>query len=390
MHGLGRLRREILRRRRLQQRRADDERLHGLGRLRREGGGGGVFNSGTLALSGCTVSGNSALNGGGVYNRGTLTLSGCTVTGDSAFNGGGVENGGTLTLSGCTVTGDSAGFFGGGVENFGTLTMSGCTVTGDSAGGGGGLYNTATGTVALNSTIVANSLGGGDIVNNGVLTGSHDLIGDGSGGIVGTGNLLGTVANPINPLLAPLGNYGGPTQTTALLPGSPAIDQGGAVAALTSAGVADPMSTAVTLASGSAFAATNLPAARLGRLLRDPGRFRADGRDRPDAQRRWHCHADGRPRGRRHERRHPRRQAPVLLASDQRGEPSVGGVDIGAFESQGFTLTPVSASSPQAVLINTNFANALAATVTANDSLEPVAGGVIDFSAYERCVGHAL
>ena len=29
-----------------------------------------------------------------------------------------------------------------------------------------------------------------------------------------------------NPLLAPLGNYGGPTQTMALLPGSPAIDAG--------------------------------------------------------------------------------------------------------------------------------------------------------------------
>ena len=31
---------------------------------------------------------------------------------------------------------------------------------------------------------------------------------------------------PLNPLLAPLGNYGGPTQTMALLPGSPAIDAG--------------------------------------------------------------------------------------------------------------------------------------------------------------------
>jgi hypothetical protein len=35
-----------------------------------------------------------------------------------------------------------------------------------------------------------------------------------------------TVAAPLNALLAPLGNYGGPTQTMALLPGSPAIDAG--------------------------------------------------------------------------------------------------------------------------------------------------------------------
>jgi hypothetical protein len=32
--------------------------------------------------------------------------------------------------------------------------------------------------------------------------------------------------NNINPLLGPLANNGGPTQTMALLPGSPAIDSG--------------------------------------------------------------------------------------------------------------------------------------------------------------------
>src|SRR6185295_17396641 len=56
----------------------------------------------------------------------------------------------------------------------------------------------------------------------------HNLIGDGSGssGFTGTGDQVGTSALPINALLAPLGNNGGPTQTRALLPGSPAIDSG--------------------------------------------------------------------------------------------------------------------------------------------------------------------
>ena len=36
------------------------------------------------------------------------------------------------------------------------------------------------------------------------------------------GNQVGVA----NPGLAPLGNYGGPTRTIALLPGSPAIDAG--------------------------------------------------------------------------------------------------------------------------------------------------------------------
>ena len=55
----------------------------------------------------------------------------------------------------------------------------------------------------------------------------NNLIGetDGSSGWVGS-DLTGTIATPLNPLLAPLGNYGGPTQTMALLPGSPAIDAG--------------------------------------------------------------------------------------------------------------------------------------------------------------------
>ena len=38
--------------------------------------------------------------------------------------------------------------------------------------------------------------------------------------------MTGTVASPKNPLLAALGNFGGPTQTMALLTGSPAIDAG--------------------------------------------------------------------------------------------------------------------------------------------------------------------
>ena len=55
----------------------------------------------------------------------------------------------------------------------------------------------------------------------------NNLIGetDGSSGWVGS-DLTGTIASPLDPLLAPLGDYGGPTQTMALLPGSPAIGAG--------------------------------------------------------------------------------------------------------------------------------------------------------------------
>jgi titin len=71
--------------------------------------------------------------------------------------------------------------------------------------------------VILNNSIVANSRNGGDLV--GSYTGSHDLIGNGSGSGL-TSPLKG------NPVLGPLGNYGGPTQTIPLLPGSPARGAG--------------------------------------------------------------------------------------------------------------------------------------------------------------------
>ena len=63
----------------------------------------------------------------------------------------------------------------------------------------------------------------------------YNLIGDGDGasGFTAAGDQVGTAASPIDPLLAPLGDYGGPTQTMALRTGSPAIGQGTTVAGIT-------------------------------------------------------------------------------------------------------------------------------------------------------------
>jgi len=83
-----------------------------------------VANYGTLTLANAPVSGNAASSGGGyyfgggsgggVFNRGTVTLTSCSVTGNSAGggSGGGLYNGGTATLTNCTISGntDSPGF----------------------------------------------------------------------------------------------------------------------------------------------------------------------------------------------------------------------------------------------------------------------------------------
>ena len=56
----------------------------------------------------------------------------------------------------------------------------------------------------------------------------HNLIGDGSGGSgYAATDLVGTSASPIDPMLGPLQDNGGPTWTMALLPGSPALGAGG-------------------------------------------------------------------------------------------------------------------------------------------------------------------
>lgn len=188
-------------------------------------------NNGTDTLTGCTISGN---DNGGISNFGKLELTYCTISDN--VGGGLYDNSGTATLTDCTISGNSAQF-GGGVDNVGgsIAALIDCTINGNSAGRGGGLSNQ--GTVTLVDTILAantltNSTNPSDI--NGTVTGSNNLIGTGgSGGLVnGTnGNIVLTSLTSLN--LAPLGNYGGPTETIALLPGCPAIGAGASVTGVT-------------------------------------------------------------------------------------------------------------------------------------------------------------
>ncbi len=70
------------------------------------------------------------------------------------------------------------------------------------------------------------------------------------------------------------------------------------------------------------------------------------------------------------------------LTTDQRGMPRVVGaaVDIGAFESSGFTLAIV-AGNNQSTPANAVFPTALEVSVTPNNPGDPVDGGVVTFTA---------
>ena len=131
--------------------------------------GGGMFDFfGTSTLTSSTFSGNSSsVDGGGLYgNASTATLTNCTVTGNYAsVNGGGLYNyWGSSYLYYGTLSGNSAGNKGGGAETLGgTTTLTNVSVSGNSAGTGGGLYN-SNGTTTLSNVLVSANLannGGG-------------------------------------------------------------------------------------------------------------------------------------------------------------------------------------------------------------------------------------
>src|SRR5262245_42401733 len=200
--------------------------------------GAGIYNDhATLAVDGCTLSGNAAgFGGGGIYNDGfegsaTLTVTNSTFSGNWAADphgygsGGGIYNDwGTLTVNNCTFSENwaHASGTGGGIHNAGSLTLTNSTFSGNWAENvGGGVYNV--GTVTIGNTVFKTGVLGGNIVNNGVATSNgYNLSNDDGGGV------LTAMDDQINtdPMLGPLQDNGGPTFTYALLTGSPAIDAG--------------------------------------------------------------------------------------------------------------------------------------------------------------------
>lgn len=176
------------------------------------GFGGAVINDGALRLEECTLSGNQAtFYGGAISSAGTLTLDRCTVSGNSAGSlGGGIysSSSGTLAVTNSTLTGNTAVQYGGAIYHTCPLTLVHATISGNHANGkGGGVYNDYESPLTLRSSIVAGNTAPLSANFFGPFTGSPQNLTAG------------------DPGLAPLGNYGGPTQTMPPRPGSPAIDK---------------------------------------------------------------------------------------------------------------------------------------------------------------------
>jgi hypothetical protein len=212
------------------------------------GSGGGIYNAGSASVAESFINGNLAhASGGGFYNAGTLTLTKNNVNGNQAgSHGGGIENTGTITVTDSTISNNSAAFSGGGVSNAGsdiggdprgTATLANSTISGNTGGGigtGGGLSmlnvtiasNTGRGLLTspfsgetVRNTIIAANSGGDCQIGPGLISEGNNLDSDGTCTLNGPGDI-----SSVNPLLEPLADNGGPTQTHALLAGSPAID----------------------------------------------------------------------------------------------------------------------------------------------------------------------
>ena len=193
------------------------------------GDGGGIYVRGAVSLINTTVSGNRAGNGGD-GGLGSADIS--PGNGGYGGSGGGIyARIGDMTLANSTVTGNTTGFLGfGGYDQFSYASNG-------RYGEGGGVFvkgfsTSSTSSTTFTNTIIAGNAspfpGSRDVTARyDVMTINHSLIGNADGlTFTGGNNQLGTVANPLDALLGPLGINGGQTQTHALLSGSPAIDAG--------------------------------------------------------------------------------------------------------------------------------------------------------------------
>ena len=198
------------------------------------GGGGAGFGGGTATTTG--GGGGGAGLGGAIFNmQGQLTIVDSTLTANTAL--GGADN----------VT-DHARGIGGGVFNLsGSFSATASTFFANTAAGDGAsiynlVYDGATARTAqatLTDTIVAGGQGPFQLTSDrpAAVAGATNL-GTAAADVsqfdlirtmrtVGTGSIFGSPLT-LDPLLGPLQNNGGPTQTMAPASGSPVIDAGGA------------------------------------------------------------------------------------------------------------------------------------------------------------------
>jgi hypothetical protein len=219
-----------------------------------------VTGTGEADLQYLTLSnGLDSAQGGGIYNAGTLTLTGTTLKNSQAPNGGGLYNavGGQATLLASLVSANtSTAGWGGAIYNLGILTLQNTTLSGNTGDNntGGGLFSQ--GTTTLRHATISNNDGGGYVINastlnlsNSVIAGNrnyhfltdpqancitfpsatindqgYNILGAATGCSIGVNSLSVDNSLVFSQTLQSLNDYGGPTDSHSLQTHSPAID----------------------------------------------------------------------------------------------------------------------------------------------------------------------
>ncbi len=211
------------------------------------GVGGGIDNAGKLTvvnsrfLNNTAHGGSGAGLGGGIYNyqTGTAVIETSTFSENKAISnkgskGGGIDNYNKLTVVNSTFSknrtlgSNGSTGTGGGIDNDsgGTTIMRFSTLFENTSQTGGGIWNdpTQSGRVRLSDSIVADDHAQNSPDISGVLISEgYNLIEDETGthGLSRTDRQVTLASLKLDPVLR---SNGGPTQTLALLPGSPALD----------------------------------------------------------------------------------------------------------------------------------------------------------------------
>jgi hypothetical protein len=208
-------------------------------------GGVSAGGGGSWSIVASTISGNEAAEfdgglGGGGFGAAEGLIEASTISGNTAGEGTGGASlsaafGGFIQVRNSTISGNTAGKGPGGLfafpVPFGFIAIEDSTIAGNTVGSGaGGLeFEGEDGGLTLTDTIVSdNTSGSGSdlMTHDGSLQAAFSLFGDATGATfietAPASNLVGVSAR-----LEPLRDNGGPTETMALAPNSPAVNKGG-------------------------------------------------------------------------------------------------------------------------------------------------------------------
>ncbi len=198
---------------------------------------GALLNSGTLQLIEVSFIDNSSSSyAAGIHNSGDLTIMRSLFRGNSSYErSGAIHNttSGTIKIFDSTFSGNGTSGDGGAIWNGGNVLLVNCTLTQNISvlNQTRTIFNDAGGTVAMLNTII-DSTGGfatGTSISGAFTSLGNNIVTDDRGSTGFSDGVIGdrvSMDNSINPMLAPLADNGGQTDTHALLNGSPAVNAG--------------------------------------------------------------------------------------------------------------------------------------------------------------------